>query len=86
MLADMADLKGMRNHEMFLNFKRDHALVSPSTNFLTLKVITMLSLSFFFFFFFFFPPFFFINTLYSFPWQAIQVAHRAEEIVKSSHR
>ena len=51
---DMADFKGMRNHEMFLNFKRDLALVSPSTNFLTLKVITMFSLSFFFFFFPFF--------------------------------
>ena len=53
LLADMADLRGMRNHEMFLNFKRDLALVSPSTNFLTLKVITMFSLSFFFFFPFF---------------------------------
>ena len=53
--VDMADLRGMRNHEMFLSFKRDLALISPSTNFLTLKVITMFSLSFFFFFFF---PFF----------------------------
>ena len=60
LLADMADLRGMRNHEMFLNFKRDLALVSPSTNFLTLKVITMFSLSFFFFF-----PFFSSLTRYT---------------------
>ena len=33
---DMADLKSMRKHEVFLSLKRDFALVSPSTTFLFL--------------------------------------------------
>ena len=31
---DMADLKSMRKHEVFLSLKRDLALVSPPTTFL----------------------------------------------------
>ena len=41
--VNMADLRGMRNYEVFLRLKRDLALVSFSTNFLTPKVITMSS-------------------------------------------
>ena len=33
---DMADLKSMRKHEVFLSLKRDFALVSPPTTFLFL--------------------------------------------------
>ena len=58
--VNMADLRGMRNYEVFIRLKRDLALVSFSTNFLTPKVITMSS---------FFSPFhLFFLTCYSFPW------------------
>ena len=57
---DMADLKSMRKHEIFLVLKRDLAMVS-----------FLLHLFFFF--------------ITSFPWQAIQAAFRAEEMVSSSH-
>ena len=43
--ADMVDLRSMRKYEVFLNLKRDLALVSPLTCFLTFKIAT-----FFFFF------------------------------------
>ena len=33
---DMADLKSIGKHEVFLSLKRDFALVSPPTNFLFL--------------------------------------------------
>ena len=51
--TDMADLRSMRKHEVFLNLKRDLVMVSPSTSFLTFKITTLFSPSFFFFFFFF---------------------------------
>ena len=50
--TDMADLRSMRKHEVFLNLKRDLVMVSPSTSFLTFKITTLFSPSFFFFFFF----------------------------------
>ena len=49
LLEDMADLKSMRKHEVFLSLKRDLALVS-----------FLIALFFFFFFFFFFFLVFFI--------------------------
>ena len=52
--TDMADLRSMRKHEVFLNLKRDLVMVSPSTSFLTFKITTLFSPSFHFFFFFFF--------------------------------
>ena len=52
--TDMADLRSMRKHEVFLNLKRDLVMVSPSTSFLTFKITTLFSPSFFFIFFFIF--------------------------------
>ena len=54
---DMANLRSLRGHEVFLSLKRDLAMVSLSIN---------PSLPFFFFFFFFckFPP---LSSLYYFP-------------------
>ena len=46
LLEDMADLKSMRKHEVFLSLKRDLALVS-----------FLIALFFFFFLFFFFKIF-----------------------------
>ena len=72
--SNMADPKSMRKHEVFLNLKRDLALVSPSPNF---------------YFLFFLQPsslFLFILLLCFFPWQVTQAAHRAEEIVIFSYR
>ena len=51
---DMADLRSMRKHEVFLSLKRDLVMVSPSTSFLTFKITTLFSPSFFFIFFLFF--------------------------------
>jgi len=39
--ADMADLRSMRKHEVFLNLKKDLALVSLLTNFLIFKITTL---------------------------------------------
>ena len=52
--TDMADLRSMRKHEVFLNLKRDLVMVSPSTSFLTFKITTLFSPSFFFFFFYYY--------------------------------
>ena len=72
---NMADLRTMKEHEVFLTLKRDLALVSFS-----------FSLLFFFLFFFFkvfqlfqLIPFFFFT-------KAIQATHMAEELVNNSHR
>ena len=43
LLTDMANLQSMRKHEMFLNLKRDLAMVSLLTNFLIFKIITIFS-------------------------------------------
>ena len=80
--TDMADLRSMRKHEVFLSLKRDLVMVSPSTSFLTFKITTLFSPSFFFIFFLFF----FFLLLYLFTWQAIQATYRAEEMVKFSHK
>ena len=73
LLVDMADLRSMRKHEVFLSLKRDLAMASPLTIFLTFNIITFFS-------------FFFNYLLYLFPWQAIQAVYRVEEMVNSSHR
>ena len=80
--TDMADLRSMRKHEVFLSLKRDLVMVSPSTSFLTFKITTLFSPSFFFIFFFIF----FFLLLYLFTWQAIQATYRAEEMVNFSHK
>ena len=72
--VDMADLRSMRKHEVFLSLKRDLAMASPLTIFLTFNITT------------FFSFFFFNYLLYLFPWQAIQAVYRVEEMVNSSHR
>jgi len=46
--GDIADLRSMRKHEVFLSLKRDLAMVSPSTNSL---LFFYYSLFFFFLFF-----------------------------------
>ena len=51
--TNMADLRSMRKHEVFLSLKRDLVMVSPSTSFLTFKITTLFSPSFFFIFFLF---------------------------------
>ena len=51
---DMVNLRLMRKHEMFLNLKRDLALVSPLTNFLMFKITTLFSPSFFILFIYFY--------------------------------
>ena len=52
--GNMADLKSMRKHIVFLNLKRDLAMVSPSTNsFFFLILLSLLLLLFFLFFYFF---------------------------------
>ena len=74
---DMADLKSMRQYEVFLGLKRDLAMVS------------LLS---FFFSFLFYIIITFILLLYNFfnctslPFQAIQATFKAEEMVNYSHR
>ena len=73
--VDMADLRSMRKHEVFLSLKRDLAMASPLTIFLTFNITTIFS------FFFFFN-----YLLYLFPWQAIQAVYRVEEMVNNSHR
>ena len=80
--TDMADLRSMRKHEVFLSLKRDLVMVSPSTSFLTFKITTLFSPSFFFIFFFIF----FFLLLYLFTWQAIQATYRAKEMVNFSHK
>ena len=72
---NMADLRTMKEHEVFLTLKKDLTLVSFS-----------FSLLFFFLFFFFkvfqlfqLIPFFFFT-------KAIQATHMAEELVNNSHR
>ena len=77
---NMADLRTMKEHEVFLTLKRDLALVSFS-----------FSLLFFFFSFFFFFFLKCFNYFISFPFfffftKAIQATHMAEELVNNSHR
>ena len=43
--VDMADLRSMRKHEVFLSLKRDLAMASPLTIFLTFNITTFFSLS-----------------------------------------
>ena len=49
--SNMADPKSMRKHEVFLNLKRDLALVSPSPNFYFLFFIFFTTLFSFFVYF-----------------------------------
>ena len=81
--GDIADLRFMKKHEVFLTLKKDLALVSAFTIILTdhyldiyifisfylLRLITI--------FLFVVSPFFF---------KVVKVAHRAEELVNSSHK
>ena len=79
LLEDMADLRSLRRHEVFLSLKRDLAMVS-------------LSINLFFFFFASFLPFLpFTIFLFSplpcfFPQQAIQAKFRVEKITNFCHR
>ena len=80
---DMANLRSLRGHEVFLSLKRDLAMVSLSIN---------PSLPFFFFFFASFLPFLpFTIFLFSplpcfFPRQAVQAKFRVEKITNFCHR
>lgn len=42
LFGDMADLRSLRKHEVFLSLKRDLALVSLSPSFFTFKITTVL--------------------------------------------
>ena len=44
--VDMADIRSMRKHEMFLSLKRDLAMASPLTIFLTFNITTFFSFFF----------------------------------------
>ena len=44
--VDMADLRSMRKHEVFLSLKRDLAMASPLTIFLTFNITTFFSFFF----------------------------------------
>ena len=68
---DMADLRSMRQHKVFLGLKRDLAKVSLFlSSFLSLSLSLSLSL---------------LNCT-SLPFQAIQATFKAEEMVNYSHR
>ena len=71
---DIANLRSMRKHEVFLGLKRDLAMVSSS--FFTLPLFFSSSFIHLFLFFHYASP----------PFQAIQVAFRAEKMVNSSYR
>ena len=71
---NMADLRTMKEHEVFLTLKRDLALLSFSFSLL------------FFFFYFFLKCFNYFNSFPFFFTKAIQATHMAEELVKNSHR
>ena len=90
----MADLRGMRNHEVFLTLKRDLALVSLSTKkpfflcFYSFFFVFLLVFFFFFFFtlrvinmFLFFIIIIFLHFMLLFLWQVVQATHKVEEII-----
>lgn len=87
LLRDMADLRSLRKHEVFLSLKRDIALESPLLSPFILKITNVLFLLFFYSIFFSYAwplyPFFFVFLFF---YKAVQAAHRAEELVNSSHR
>ena len=72
---DMANLKSMRKHEVFLSLKRDLAMVSPLTPSLYILII----------FLFFITSFSSFVTCFS-PWQVVQATYRADEMVNYSYR
>ena len=49
LLRDMANLRSMKKHEVFLSLKKDLALVSLSHGFLSLKVVIAFSNHYIFF-------------------------------------
>ena len=78
LLEDMADLRSLRRHEVFLSLKRDLAMVS-------------LSINLFFFFASFLPFLPFTIFLFSplpcfFPRQVVQAKFRVEKITNFCHR
>jgi len=78
LLEDMADLRSLRKYEVFLSLKRDLALVSLLTTFLSFYHSTNL--------FYTCTYTLLILLLHFFFLKAVQAAHRAEEIVISSHK
>ena len=72
--SDIADLRSIRKHEVFLSLKRDYAMVSPLTNFLLFEITLLFSL------------FFFFLQLYFFLWQVLQAICRVEEMINFSYR
>ena len=72
---DMANLRSMRKHEVFIGLKRDLVMVSPLTPLLPFFFVILL---------------FFITSFSSFvkcfsPWQVIQATYRAKEMVDYSY-
>ena len=78
---DMADLRSLRKHEVFLSLKRDLAMVS-----LLPTLLFFYHSNKFFFFLFFVLIFRAFIYLFFFFLKAVQAVHRAEEIVISSHK
>ena len=74
LLGDMADLRSIRKHEVFLSLKKDLVMVSLSTNSFFFFLLSFLLFSFLLtlVFYFFFP-------------QAIQATFRAEEMINYSY-
>ena len=71
LLRDLADLRSMRKHKVFLTLKRNLALVSLLTTFFAFGIIIDRLIVIHYYYYF---------------WKDVQAAYKGEELVTSPHK